>query len=72
MRRELKILSGDEFGLLMYHIDQLPYHEARQLESEFKETYQQCIDKFGELETLVKCIRNKTKMKNLRNQIFLS
>jgi hypothetical protein len=59
MDTELNILSTDEFGLLLFHIDQLPYNEARLLEAELKETYRQCLDKWQELEALVKEIRNK-------------
>jgi hypothetical protein len=59
MDKELNILTGDEIGLLLYQIDQLPYGEAKLLEDELKETYRQCLDKRHELETLVGKIRNK-------------
>ena len=59
MRKELRILSADEYGMLLYHIDQLPYAEAKLLEAELKETYRHCLDKWGELETLVTKITNK-------------
>jgi hypothetical protein len=59
MHKELKIISGDEFGLLLFHIDQLPYTEARLLGQELKDTYRQCLDKWHELECLVGKIRSK-------------
>ena len=59
MQKELKILPVEEFGLLLYHIDQLPNNEAQLLEQELKETYRQCLDKWQELETLIGKIRNK-------------
>ena len=59
MHKELKIISCDEFGSLLFHIDQLPYTEARLLEAELKETYHQCLDKWLELETLVTNIKSK-------------
>jgi hypothetical protein len=60
MDKSLKILPADELGLLLFQIDQLPYNEARLLEAELQETYRQCLDKWYELEILVKTIRNKT------------
>jgi hypothetical protein len=40
----LKNLSGNEFGLLLFHVDQLSYNEARLLEAELRETYRQSLD----------------------------
>ncbi len=60
MHKKLKILSGDEFDLLLFHIDQLPHNEAKLLQEELKETYSQGLEKWHELETLVGTIRNKT------------
>jgi len=39
MQQGLNILSVDDYGLLLFCIDQLPDEEARQLEKELTETY---------------------------------
>jgi len=41
---DLRILSCDKCGSLLYHIDQLPYQDARVLETELKETYREWLD----------------------------
>lgn len=59
MPQELIILSSDEFGLLLFHIDKLPFKEARLLEAELKGTYRECLGKWHELEILANKIRDK-------------
>jgi hypothetical protein len=62
-KRELKILSMEEFGLLLYRVNCLPFKESQSLEKELKERYRQCLENLYELEILAGRIRDKWPLK---------
>lgn len=62
-KREFKILSMQEFGLLLYRVSCLPFKESQLLERELKEKYRQCLENLYELEMLAGKIRAKWPLK---------
>lgn len=60
---DLKIISIEEFGQLLYRLNCLPYKEAQVLEQQLKQCYTECLDKWRELETLAAVIRTRWPLK---------